>query len=89
MLKTLQSLQKENLVNIKELQKSPSRHLKRITRIQRGSKTLGFYLDNEIFNNLIEDFEALQNPNYIKSIFKARRQKKSYSLSDVKKRYGI
>lgn len=89
MLKTLKILKKENIVNIKELQKSPSRHLKSITRIQKGATTLGFFLDEKTFNNLIEDFEAIQSPKYIQSILKARKENPAFSLNDVKKHYGI
>ena len=89
MFETLKLLQKEHITSIKELQKSPSRHLKNITRIQRGKKTLGYFLDELAFGSLIEDMEAMQSETFIKSIEKTRKQKKEYSLQEVKQRYGV
>jgi hypothetical protein len=89
MLQTLKLLQNEGVVNIKELQKSPSRHLHGITRILRGKETLGYFLTRKIFDDLIEDMEAISSHNYIKSITRARQSKKLTSLSDVAKKYGV
>lgn len=89
MLQTIAALKNEHVVNIKELQKSPSKHLKHITRILRGKKTLGYFLDPEALEDLIEDLEAASSPNFIKSIMKSRASKKVYTLDQVKKRYGI
>ena len=89
MLQTLKLLKNEGVVNIKELQKSPSRHLRGVTRILRGKTTLGYFFANEAFDDLIEDLEAVSSPNYLKSITRARQSKKLTSLSQVKKRYGI
>lgn len=89
MLRTLKQLKNEGMVNIKELQKSPSRHLQGITRILRGKATLGYFFAEDIFNDLIEDMEAMSSPNYLKSIMKARQSKKLMSLSQVEKKYGI
>ena len=89
MLQTLKAIKKEHVVNVKELQKSPSRHLKGITRILRGKKTLGHFLDEEAFDNLLEDLEALSSPNFLKSIRKARKSKTFISLEELEKRYGL
>lgn len=89
MLQTLKTLKNETVVNIKELQKSPSRHLQGLTRILRGKKTLGYFLDEGSFSDLVEDMEAMSSPNYLKSIVKARKSKKFTSLSKVEKKYGL
>ena len=89
MLQTLAALKKEHVVNIKELQKSPSRHLRHITRILRGKKTVGYFLDPEALDDLIEDLEAAASPTFRKSIMRSRASKKRYTLEQVKKRYGI
>lgn len=89
MLQTLKLLQNEGVVNIKELQKSPSRYLKGLTRILRGKETLGYFITGAVFDDLIEDMEAMSSPNYLKSIMKARQSKKLTSLFDVAKKYGI
>ena len=89
MLQTLKLLQNEGVVNIKELQKSPSRYLRGITRILRGKETLGYFLTGSIFDDLIEDMEAMSSPNFIKSIIRARQSKKLTSISDVAQKYGV
>ena len=89
MLNTLQALKNEHVVNIKELQKSPSRHLKHMTRILRGKKTVGYFLDPEAFDDLIEDVEAATSPNFRKSIEQSRASKKTYTLEKVKKQCGL
>ena len=89
MLQTLKLLKNEGVINIKELQKSPSRHLRGVTRILRGKSTLGYFFAEDIFSDLIEDLEAISSPNYLKSIMRARQSKKLTSLSQVEKKYGI
>lgn len=89
MLQTLKLLKDEGVVNIKELQKSPSRHLTGITRILRGKSTLGYFFSEDTFSDLIEDLEAISNPRYLKSIMRARKNKKLMPLSQVKKKYGV
>ncbi len=89
MLQTLKTIRNEEVINIKELQKSPSRYLQGLTRILRGKKTLGYFLDEDIFSNLVEDMEAISSPNYLESILKTRKSKKLTSLSKVEKMYGV
>jgi len=89
MLQTLKILKNEAIINIKELQKSPSQYLKGITRILKGKKTIGFFLDVEIFENLIEDLEAMNSPKYLDSIKRARDSKDLTSLSEVNDMYGV
>ena len=89
MLQTLKLLKHESMVNIKELQKSPSRHLRGITRVLRGKTTLGYFFAENIFSDLIEDMEAMSSQNYLKSVMRARQSKKLATLSQVKKKYGI
>jgi hypothetical protein len=89
MLQTLKILKNEEVVNIKELQKSPTRYLQGITRILRGKDTLGYFLDEKIFANLVEDLEAAGNPEFLKSIVRARKSKKHTPLSVLTKKYGV
>ncbi|NQU99335.1 MAG: hypothetical protein HQ538_01235 [Parcubacteria group bacterium] len=89
MLQTLRLLKNEGVVNIKELQKSPSRYLQGITRILRGKQTLGYFLEEDAFSNLIEDMEAMSSPNYLKSIMRARKSKKLTPLAQIEKKYGV
>ena len=89
MLQTLKILQKENVINIKELQKGPSRHLQGITRVLRGGTTYGYFMNQEIFDNLIEDLEAISSPNFTKSITQSRKSKQTLTMEQVKKKYGL
>ena len=79
----------ENVVNVKELQKSPSRSLRGLTRILRGSKTLGYFLDSTIFEDFVEDLEAAASPNYKKRVATARKETGGASLEDLNARYGV
>ena len=89
MFNTLKVLKQEHTVNIKELQKSPSRSLKGITRVLRGSDTLGYFLDAHLFEDFIEDLEAVTSATYQKRIKRARTQRGGLSIAQVKRRYGI
>lgn len=89
MLQTLKILQKENVVNIKELQKGPSRHLQGITRVLRGGATYGYFMNQEIFDSLIEDLEAISSPNFRNSIAQSRKSKQTLTLKQVEAKYGL
>ena len=89
MLKILKALQEENVVNIKQLQKSPSRYLKGVTRIMRGSKTHGFFFDPRALEDFLEDWEAANSENFKKSIARARARKDYVSHEEMMKKYGL
>lgn len=89
MLNTLQALKHERIVNIKELQKSPSRSLQGLTRILKGSTTLGYFLSAQDFEDFVEDLQAAQSLSYRRRIARSRRSKKVLSLAQVQKRYGL
>ena len=82
----------ERVASIREVQKNPSAVLRGITRVTRGSKTIGFFLSNEEFAELVESQEALSSKRFVKSISKARRDlatQKGTSLSVLAKGYGL
>lgn len=82
----------ERVASIRQVQKNPSAALRGITRVMRGSKTIGFFLSNEEFAELVESQEALASKRFVKTIAKARRAtvgKKGTSLSAVAKEYGL
>lgn len=54
-------------------------------RVLKNDQPLGVLVPNNIWIDLIEDFDALSSPNYIESIKKARSSKKRYSLKQVEK----
>ena len=86
MLATLQALKHERIVNIKELQKSPSRSLQGLTRILKGSTTLGYFLSAQDFEDFVEDLQAVRSLSYRRRIARSRRSKKVLSLAQVQKR---
>ncbi len=57
-MKTYQLLTKERVASIREVQKNPSQALRGVTRVMRGSETLGFFFSSEEFNEILEDLEA-------------------------------
>ncbi|MFA5994999.1 MAG: hypothetical protein WCW27_00775 [Patescibacteria group bacterium] len=91
MLSTLSTLQQENIVTIRELQKNPSTALKNVTRIMRNGKTFGFFFAQSEMADLMEDLEALASPNYLRSIAKADKnikEGKTIPLEKLLKEYG-
>lgn len=58
-------------------------------RVMKNDQPLGVLIPNEMWESLTEDLEALSSPNYRARIAAARKEKKTYSLEQVKKRLGI
>lgn len=58
-------------------------------RVMRNQDPLGVLIPNSIWESMVEDFEALSSPNYLKAITEARIDKKVYSSSKIKKSLGI
>ncbi len=90
-MNTFSILADERVASIREIQKNPSRVLRGITRVTRGSRTIGFFLANDDFAELVEHHEALSSKPFIKQIAKARRDLKAgkgKSLDALAKAYG-
>ena len=91
-MNTFYTLADERIASIREIQKNPSRMLRGITRVTRGSKTVGFFLSNEDFAELVENQEALASKPFVNRIAKARRDMKAgkgISLKALVKEYGL
>lgn len=88
MLQKLNLLRNESIVNIKELQKSPSKYLQGITRIMRGKQTLGYFLGAQEFAELLEDIEAAESQNFAQSIQGAKADR-FVTLGELEARYGL
>ena len=58
-------------------------------RVLKNDKPLGVLIPNRMWEDLLEDLEALSSPRYLKAIAKARRETKSYSLDEVKKKLNL
>ncbi|HWQ99608.1 MAG TPA: hypothetical protein VN397_02035 [Candidatus Methylomirabilis sp.] len=92
MMNTFSTLADERVASIREIQKNPSRMLRGITRVTRGSKTVGFFLSNDDFAELVESQEALASKPFITRIAKARRDMKAGKgtpLKNLLKEYGV
>lgn len=87
------TLADERIASIREIQKNPSRMLQGITRVTRGSRTIGFFLSNDDFADLVESQEALTSKPFLKRMAKTRRDikagKKTYTTRQVRERLGI
>lgn len=85
-------LANERIASIREVQKNPSSALRGITRVTRGSKTIGFFLSNDEFAELIENQEALSSKAFMRQVAQARRRaddKKLTTLSELAAEYGV
>lgn len=83
---------REHVASIRDVQKNPSKALRGITRVMRGSKTIGFFLSNEDWDEFLEDIEAMNSPSLKARVKRARRLLKTgegRSLADVAKEYGL
>jgi hypothetical protein len=76
-MNTFSILANEHVASIRDIQKNPSLALQGITRVTRGSKTVGFFLANEAFADLVESQEATSSKPFVKRIAKARRDLKA------------
>ena len=94
---SLSHLTKERIVSISEIQKNPSKALQGITRIMRGSKTVGFYISleghtKEEYDDLLEGLEAASSSKIADRLAKAKKalkEKTGIPFAKVAKSYGL
>lgn len=58
-------------------------------RVMRNDKPLGVLVPQELWESYLEDLEALSSPNYLARIAKSRKQKKRFTMEQVKKELGL
>lgn len=58
-------------------------------RVMKNDKPLGVLVPNEMWDDFVEDMEALSSPRYLASIVKARQEKKYYTTEQIKKELKI
>lgn len=81
-------LSQERVASIRDIQKNPSAALKGITRVMRGSKTIGFFLSNEDYKDFLDEFGVMK-PEFEQSLVEAHKQiragkvRKISSLADI------
>ena len=88
----LKILGQESIASIRDIQKNPSKALQGITRVVRGSKTIGFFFSNEELGDLLEDIEAFSSSSFKARVKEARREMKvgkTVPLSTIAKKYGL
>ncbi|MBI2437140.1 MAG: hypothetical protein HYV41_05410 [Candidatus Magasanikbacteria bacterium] len=57
----LELLKTEQVVSIRDIQKNPSKMLRGITRVMRGSTTHGFFFSTDELEELLEDIEMARS----------------------------
>jgi hypothetical protein len=91
-MKPFSVLANERIASIRDIQRNPSKALRGITRVTKGSETIGFFLANEDFADLVESHEAMSSKAFVQKISKARREMKGgkgKSLDSLLDAYGI
>ena len=92
MPKVYQLLTREHIASIRDVQKNPSKTLRGVTRVMRGSKTIGFYFSSEELDDLLEDLEAASSRSLRARVKKARQGLKKgdmVAISDLAREYGV
>lgn len=92
MTNKLDVLAQERVASIRDIQKNPSRALQGITRVMRGTKTVGFYLSNDEMDNLLEDLEAAASRSLRERVKEARmglKKSELISLNELAANYGV
>ena len=90
-----QLIKKERFTSIQAAQAGLTNILKKAEdgeffyRVLRNNEPIGVLLPNNLWEDLIEDLEALNSPNYLKSIEESRASTKRYSAEEVKKKLNL
>lgn len=58
-------------------------------RVMKNDKPLGVLIPNEMWEDFVEDMEAMSSPRYLAGIAKARKEKSGITMEELKKKYHI
>ncbi len=58
-------------------------------RVLKNDEPLGVLIPNPLWENMIEDMEAMSSPNYKARIAKARKEKGGKTLEQIEKELGL
>lgn len=58
-------------------------------RVMKNDRPLGVLIPNEMWEDFIEDLEAMSSPRYLARIAKARKERGGISLEQLKKKYKV
>lgn len=90
-----QLITQEDFASVQEAQAGITKLFKKASnkgkfiRIMRNQKPLGVLIPNNVWESLLEDFEASLSQRYRKDIAESRRAKKLISAKTAKKLLGI
>ncbi len=90
-----QLIKREKFTSIQEAQAGLTNILKiaekngNFYRVLRNNEPIGVLLPNSVWENLLENLEALSSPSYVKSISEARNSKKVYTAKQVKEQLEL
>ncbi len=85
----------EKFTNIQRAQSGLTRLFKEASktmsffRVMKNDTPLGVLVPNEMWEDFVEDLEAMSSPRYLARIAKARKEKGGISLDQLKKKYNI
>ena len=84
-------LRPENYVSIRQLQKSPSKVLSEweFKIVINNWKPIWIFLSLEEFEKILEEYELLQDEEYLKDIEEARAEKEFIPAEEVWKKAGL
>ncbi|MCX8009288.1 MAG: hypothetical protein N3A54_06370 [Patescibacteria group bacterium] len=91
----IQLIRNEKFANIQRAQSGLAKLLQEAAqtssfyRVLRNDKPLGVLIPNNLWEDILEDLEAVSSPLYLSRIKKSRRSKKRYSLTEVKQELGV
>ena len=90
-----QLITQEDFASVQEAQSGITKLFKKASnkgkfvRIMRNQKPLGVLIPNNVWESLLEDFEASLSQRYRKDIAESRKSKKLYSSEEAKKLLSI
>lgn len=58
-------------------------------RVMKNDTPLGVLIPNEMWEDFVEDLEAMSSPRYLARIAQARREKKHYTMDEIKAELGL
>lgn len=85
----------EDFTSVQELQAGATKlflaaaRKNKFYRVMRNKSPLGVLIPNNLWDSLLEDFEAISSPRYLETIKKSRRSRKFYTAAQVEKELGI
>lgn len=92
---TQQLIRDEKFTNIQKAQAGLTKLFKKAEttmsfyRVLKNDKPLGVLIPNSLWEDIVEDMEAMSSPNYKAKIAQARKEKNGKTLEQIEKELGI